>query len=149
MTADGYLLGGEEFYADGGGDGGEVADLSEFAGGLIDFEDGDVVGSLVAGDDVFAGGVDAEVAGRLAERFLMAGGGELAGFVVDREDGQAVVAAIGAVEEFARGMDLDFGGGIAFGVFGEGGDRLDLCQRALGGVVGIAGDRRRDLIAVV
>ena len=120
------LLGREEFDADGGGDASGAADLGELAGGLIDLEDGNVIGPLVASNDVFASGVDAKIAGRLTERFLMAGGGKLAGFVVDCKDRKAVVTAVRAVKEFAGRMDLDFGGGIAFGFLRQRGDRLNL-----------------------
>ena len=86
---------------------------------MIDLEDGDVIGALIAGDDVLAGRVDAEVARRAAERFLVAGSGELAGFFVDREDRQAVVTAVGAIDELAAGMNLDFGRRIALRRLGE------------------------------
>src|SRR4051794_10072372 len=73
----------------------------------VDPEDRDVVRVLVRGQEVVAGGIDAEVARRLPARGLVAGRGEVAGLRIDGEDGDAVVTPVRAVQELAGGMDLD------------------------------------------
>ena len=94
-------LRGDELHADGHWHADWLADLGELAAGLIDLEHRDVVGALIAGDDIRPGRIDAKIAGCAAERFLMAGCGQLARFFINREDRQAVVSAIRAIEEFA------------------------------------------------
>src|SRR5207244_5218037 len=69
----------------------------ETAGLLIDSEDDDRAGVLIAGDEKAAGRVDRETARRLALRRDAAGGRQRPSGRVDAEDRDAVVAAIRGV----------------------------------------------------
>jgi len=91
------LLGRDELNANRHGNADQLAHLRELAAGLIDLEHGDIIGALIARDDVCAGWINAEISRRSAERFLMADRGQLARFFIDGKDRQAIVAAVGAI----------------------------------------------------
>jgi hypothetical protein len=67
------LFRGKKFDTNRRWNGHQIANLRQFAGGLIDLKHSDIVGVLIAGNDIAASGVDAKIPRRSAERFLVAG----------------------------------------------------------------------------
>src|SRR5687767_1415597 len=75
------------------------------AGGLVDAEDDDRVGALMSHEEVGAGRVDPESAGRVSLGRLRLNERQTAGGRIDAEYRDAVVAAVRPIEERPRWMD--------------------------------------------
>ena len=61
---------------------------------LVDTEDDDGIGVLVLGQQKAPGRIDREIAGVLAQGWLVSGGGQLARTRINLEDGDAVMAPV-------------------------------------------------------
>ena len=119
--------------------------VGEFAGGLVDGENGDGVAVLAGGEEEFTGGIDDEVARDFSFDGSILNTLEFAGFFIDCENGDAVVAAIGAVNKFAAGMNDDFGRAVARRFLRERGYGLKFGERGFAVVIK-AGDSRGEFV---
>src|SRR5262249_6427813 len=98
----------------------------------------DRVAALVGHIGALARGVEGEVARRATLSWHRAERAQQAGRGVDGERGDRIVAAVGDVHEATARLDQDLGGGKAgaIGVFWDGGQDLELFERAVGGTEG-------------
>ena len=78
-----------------------MASRRELAGGLIDTKGEDIAAGLVGRNQELAGGIDPEIARRLAHRGLMLHGLQFAGRRINSEHRDGVMTAIGAVQKLS------------------------------------------------
>ena len=97
-----------EQHADWGRAGDVALVVSQFAGFLVDLEDGERVGVLTGSDQPTTVRRQIDVAGCCSSDVFSFYKGQFAGLLIDAENGDGVVASVGGVDESAAGVDSDF-----------------------------------------